>query len=145
MDLYWLCLIMATLTVLSPGPGVVMTLSNALRFGYMGSLGGIAGIAFGTLLVASISASSVGVILATSAVAFTAMKFLGAAYLFYLGIRLWHSPSLTFAERPTQSLGFRRRFLEGLTIQLTNPKAVFFFLSVFLSFLIDIPPSVEVH
>ncbi|MCK0745465.1 LysE family translocator [Chromohalobacter nigrandesensis] len=135
MDLYWLFLIMATLTVLSPGPGVVMTLSNSLRYGFMGSLGGIFGIAFGTLLVASISASSVGVILATSAVAFTALKLLGAAYLFYLGIRLWRSPSLTFAERPTQSLGFRRRFLEGLTIQLTNPKAVFFFLSVFPQFI----------
>lgn len=50
MKLYLLFLAMATATVLSPGPGVVMTLSNALRYGLRGTLGGILGIAFGALL-----------------------------------------------------------------------------------------------
>ena len=54
MNLYLLFLTVATLTVLSPGPGVLMTLTNALRYGLRGTIGGILGIAFGALLVAGI-------------------------------------------------------------------------------------------
>ena len=84
----WLLFVtVAALTVASPGPGVVMTLSNALRFGLRGAFSGILGIACGALVVAALSATSLG-LLATSATAFTAAKFAGAAYLLYLGIRL---------------------------------------------------------
>ena len=77
---------MATATVFSPGPGVVMTLTNSLRYGMKGTFGGILGIASGALGVAAVSATSVGVVLAASAVAFTVMKYIVAAYLVYLGI-----------------------------------------------------------
>lgn len=144
MHLYLLFLIMAAVTVLSPGPGVVMTLSNALRYGVRGTFGGILGIAFGALIVAAISATSVGVLLATSAVAFTILKFVGAAYLIYLGIKLWKSPAIKIAEQPTQETGFSRRFIEGLSLQLTNPKAVFFFISIFPQF-IDLQTNYSVQ
>ena len=52
MHVYLLFLLMAGATVLSPGPGVVMTLSNALRFGARGTMGGVLGIATGALVVA---------------------------------------------------------------------------------------------
>lgn len=90
---YGLFIILATLTVLSPGPGVVLTISNSLRHGWTGSLPGIFGIALGAFVVAGISASSVGVILATSATAFTLLKYVGAAYLLYLGIKMWRATS----------------------------------------------------
>lgn len=135
MKLYTLFLLMATATVLSPGPGVVMTLTNALRYGLRGTVGGILGIAFGALVVAAISATSVGILLATSALAFTVLKLVGAAYLIYLGIRLWRAPPFNFAETPTHEAGFAHRFVEGLTLQLTNPKAIFFFLSIFPQFI----------
>ena len=135
MQLYSLFLLMAIVTVLSPGPGVVMTLTNALRYGLRGTLGGILGIAFGALVVAAISATSLGVVLATSALAFTILKFVGAAYLVYLGIRLWRAPPFKFAEQSAHEANFGKRFLEGLSLQLTNPKAIFFFLSVFPQFI----------
>jgi len=135
MKLYLLFLLMATATVFSPGPGVVMTLSNALRYGMRGTFGGILGIAFGALVVAAISATSLGVLLAASALAFTILKFVGAAYLVYLGIRLWRAPPFQFAEPSAHQASFGRRFLEGLSLQLTNPKAIFFFLSVFPQFI----------
>lgn len=135
MKLYLLFLLMATTTVLSPGPGVVMTLSNALRFGLRGTLGGIVGIAAGAMLVAAISATSLGILLATSALAFTVLKLLGAAYLFYLAIRLWRAPSFSFTAQPSHDASLGRRFVEGLSLQLTNPKAIFFFLSVFPQFI----------
>lgn len=135
MNLYLLFLLMAAATVLSPGPGVVMTLTNALRYGMRGTVGGILGIAFGALVVAAISATSVGVLLAASATAFTVLKWIGAAYLVYLGLRLWRSPPFRFADQPAHEAGLARRFVEGLSLQLTNPKAIFFFLSVFPQFI----------
>ncbi len=135
MQLYSLFLLMAIATVFSPGPGVVMTLTNALRYGIRGTFGGILGIACGALVVAAISATSLGVLLAASAVAFTIIKFIGAAYLVYLGIRLWRSPPLKFAKEPAHEASLGRRFLEGFSLQLTNPKAIFFFLSVFPQFI----------
>lgn len=135
MKLYLLFLLMATATVFSPGPGVVMTLTNALRYGFRGTFGGILGIAFGALVVAAISATSLGVLLAASALAFTVLKLAGAAYLVYLGIRLWRAPPFQFTEQSAHQANFGRRFLEGLSLQLTNPKAIFFFLSVFPQFI----------
>jgi threonine/homoserine/homoserine lactone efflux protein len=135
MKLYALFLIMATATVFSPGPGVVMTLTNSIRYGFRGTIGGIVGIAFGALVVAAISATSLGVLLATSAVAFRIMKYVGAAYLIYLGIRLWRAPGFKFAETAAHEASFSKRFLEGLSLQLTNPKAIFFFLSIFPQFI----------
>jgi homoserine/homoserine lactone efflux protein len=135
MKLYSLFLLMATATVFSPGPGVVMTLTNALRYGMRGTFAGILGIALGALVVATISATSLGVLLAASALAFTVLKFIGAGYLIYLGIRLWRAPAFKFAEQSAHEASFGRRFLEGLSLQLTNPKAIFFFLSVFPQFI----------
>lgn len=134
MGSYWLFLIIAVATVVSPGPGVILTLTNAIRFGVSGAIGGILGLAVGTFIVAGVSATSLGILLSTSAVAFGIMKMIGAAYLIYLGLKLWRSPAKKF-DLPTVVVKSRKhQFLEGLTLQITNPKAVFFFMSVFPQF-----------
>jgi len=134
MENYLLFTLIATVTILSPGPGVLLTLTNSIRYGFFGAIGGIVGIAFGTFIVAGLSATSVGVILATSAMAFAVMKYIGAAYLIYLGIKLWRSP-VTKLDTSSRTAGnIKVQFLEGLMIQLTNPKAVFFFMSIFPQF-----------
>jgi len=134
MESYLLFFIIAVATILSPGPGVMLTLTNAIRYGLSGAIGGIFGIAFGTFIVAGISATSLGLLLATSTVAFSVMKYIGAVYLIYLGIKLWRAPP---ADVDTHSFAIRskkQQFFEGLMLQLTNPKAVFFFLSIFPQF-----------
>lgn len=135
MELYALFVLMAAATVLSPGPGVVMTLTNALRYGLRGTFGGILGVATGALVVAALSATSLGVLLATSATAFTVIKWVGAAYLVYLGIRLWRASPFHFSAVDAHDANFGKRFVEGLTLQFTNPKAIFFFLSVLPQFI----------
>ena len=99
-----------------------------------GAIGGIFGVAFGTFIVAGISATSVGVLLATSAVAFTILKYVGAIYLIYLGIKLWRSPVAKIESESKSSRSLKLQFLEGLTLQITNPKSVFFFMSIFPQF-----------
>jgi threonine/homoserine/homoserine lactone efflux protein len=135
MENYLLFLLIAIITVLSPGPGVVLTLTNTIRYGTKGAIGGILGIAFGTFIVAGVSATSLGILLMTSSVAFTIMKFVGAAYLIYLGIKLWRAPSVRIELKNENSKNRKLQFLEGLTLQLTNPKAVFFFMSIFPQFI----------
>lgn len=132
---YFIFVALATVTVFSPGPGVLLTLSNSIRFGFTGSVSGILGIAAGTFAVAAASAAGLGVILSVSTLAFTLMKTLGAAYLIYLGIRLWRSDTQQIADRPAGSSGWKKRFAEGALIQITNPKAVLFFMSVFPQFI----------
>ncbi|MBD9609222.1 homoserine/homoserine lactone efflux protein [Pseudomonas sp. PvR086] len=134
MNSYGLFVLFATLTILSPGPGVVLTLSNAVRHGWRGAVPGILGIASGAFVVAAISATSVGLILSTSANAFTALKYAGAGYLLYLGYKSWRSDRFsTLLETRSSSPGYR--FLEAASMQLLNPKAVFFFLAVFPQFI----------
>jgi threonine/homoserine/homoserine lactone efflux protein len=135
MKLYGLFILMAGSTVLSPGPGVVMTLSNALRHGLRGTAGGVLGIAFGALVVAALSATSLGLLLAASPLAFMILRLCGAVYLAYLGIRLWRAQPLRLAPPAGQAPDFGKRFLEGLSLQVTNPNAIFFFLSVFPQFI----------
>ena len=135
MDLYPLFLLVAAAAIANPGPGVALTLSNSLRHGGQTTSGGIAGLAAGSLAVASLSAGGLGALLATSQRAFTAMKLLGAAYLLYLGIRLWRRPRTALAERPASDRGASRSFLDALTLQLTNPQAIAFFVAVFPPFI----------
>ncbi len=134
MASYGVFLILATLTVLSPGPGVVLTISNALRHGWSGSLPGIVGIASGAFIVAGICARSLGLILAASATAFTVLKYIGALYLLYLGIKMWRTQRFIPELNATSPRPWRR-FIEALSIQLLNPKAGFFFLAVFPQFI----------
>ena len=135
MDSYFIFLLIAIITVLSPGPGVVLTLTNTIRFGVKGAIGGILGLAFGTFIVAGVSATSLGVLLVTSSIAFTIMKFIGAAYLIYLGVKLWRSPPIKIDLKDKPLKNRKLQFVEGLALQLTNPKAIFFFMSVFPQFI----------
>lgn len=135
MPLYPVFLFVASATVLTPGPGVVMTLTNALRYGFKNTFGGVLGLAFGALVLATLSATSLGVLLAASGLAFTLLKSLGAGYLIYLGIKLWRAPALSLDSGEAHAASFGRRFREGLSLQLTNPKSIFFFLSVLPQFI----------
>lgn len=135
MTLYPVFLAVAAVAVASPGPGVVMTLTNSLRYGFRGALGSVFGIAAGVFVVAIVSATGLGVLLTASATAFTVLRLVGAAYLVWLGIRLWRAPAAALDAVPAAGIGFGRRFREGLWLQVTNPKAIVFFLSVFPQFI----------
>ncbi|WP_394223149.1 LysE family translocator [Alteromonas gracilis] len=135
MEDYLIFLLLASITVLSPGPGVILTLTNTIRYGFKGAIGGIIGVASGTFIVAGVSATSLGVLLSTSAVLFTALKYVGATYLIYLGIKLWRSPAINIQLNNKSVKNIKKQFLEGFILQLTNPKPIFFFISVFPQFI----------
>lgn len=143
MDNYILYLLITIITIASPGPGVLLTLTNALRYGFRGSLAGIFGIAAGIFVVAVLSATSVALVLSTSSLAFNLLKYVGAAYLIYLGFRLWQSQQ---KYRLTQSVDVKThwlRFVDGVGITVLNPKPIFFFLAVFPQFIEVADSSME--
>ena len=137
MDQYLFYLLIVAVTVASPGPGVILTLSNAIRHGVKPALAGVIGVALGIFIIALVSASSVGVLLATSALAFTILKYIGAAYLIYLGIKLWRSPAIKLDESKeiTRNPDYFKRFKEGFFVSVLNPKPIFFFMSLFPQFI----------
>ncbi len=140
MEQYLLYFVITAITVASPGPGVILTLSNAIRYGIKPAVAGFLGIALGIFIVSLISASSLGVLLASSALAFTILKVIGAAYLIYLGIKLWRSPPVRLDDSVDESeikseIKFKQRFKEGFFVSILNPKPIFFFMSLFPQFI----------
>ncbi|MES9857222.1 MAG: LysE family translocator [Sedimenticola sp.] len=135
MESYLLYIAIASATIASPGPGVVLTISNSIRYGFFGSVAGIVGVASAMLCIATISATSLAVILSTSALAFTILKYVGAAYLIYLGIKMWRSSSKFDVNNKQTRKSNKHRFTEGLLITLLNPKPIFFFMALFPQFI----------
>ncbi|MDO6466526.1 LysE family translocator [Neptunomonas phycophila] len=122
-------------TILLPGPAVMLTLNNSIQRGILKSLAGILGIALAILLVAIISATSLGIVLASSAIAFNIIKIVGAAYLIYLGIKIFRSEATNNDLFKEQEGSFFKCFMEGFLVSVSNPKAVIFFMSIFPQFI----------
>ncbi len=89
MDNYFVYFGVAMATILLPGPAVMLTVNNSIQRGLLKTFAGIFGVALAILFVALISATSLGVVLASSILAFTVIKFIGAAYLIYLGLKMF--------------------------------------------------------
>ena len=102
------------------------------------------GNAFGLILLAAIATAGMSILLSTSAIAFGVLKPLGAAYLIYLGIRQWRRHPMTLlSARPAKTGKGWVLFAQGVTVALTNPKALLFFSALFPQFLVSSAPLGE--
>ncbi|MCV2402284.1 LysE family translocator [Marinomonas sp. C2222] len=135
MDSYLLYVGVAAATILLPGPAVVLTVNNAIQRGLLKTFAGIFGVASAILLVAAISATSLGIILASSVMAFTVVKVIGAAYLIYLGVKMWRSKEGSKAQSNHKESSVFKCFVEGFLVSSSNPKAIIFFMSIFPQFI----------
>ena len=136
----WFAFLFVSLFVtFTPGPAVLLAVSNSLSVGPARAMISSLGNAVGLLLVSTAATAGLGVVLQTSATAFLALKLLGAGYLVYLGIRQWRSGGAMFAEasgaQARASTPAWRLFGNGLTVALTNPKAILFFTALFPQFM----------
>src|SRR5215472_8000713 len=99
---HWLPFAIASaILVAIPGPTVLLVISYALGHGRRYALVTTAGVALGDLTAMTASMLGLGVLLAASATLFTALKWVGAAYLIYLGIKLWRAPVVAADEPST--------------------------------------------
>jgi len=117
------------LLCLTPGPAVLLVLSQGLKSGFKSSLRGTAGILTGNAIYFALSALGLGALLMSSATLFQIIKWLGVAYLIFIGLKMLRSKkapsdSADLAVSPKRSM---KLFSEGLVTQLSNPKAIIFF------------------
>jgi threonine/homoserine/homoserine lactone efflux protein len=139
---------LALLVTFTPGPGVLLAISNSVAVGPRRAMISSSGNAAGLFIVSGVAMAGMGVVLATSATAFLALKLAGALYLIYLGIKQWRSkasilPEAESESTPSPRLPSRRLFIQGLTVALTNPKAILFFSALFPQFLTQDAPLLE--
>jgi homoserine/homoserine lactone efflux protein len=134
----WLLFVM-TETVLSmtPGPAVLYVLSQALRRGASKSVWASGGILSANGVYFALSATSLGAILVASYKIFFLIKWVGAAYLIYLGLQsiLSKAPVLTLPETGLRSMGGWRILRDGFFVQGANPKALLFFTAILPQFI----------
>lgn len=134
----WLLFIAVSLVpAVSPGPGVMLAISNTLRFGRNATLSSAAGNALGLILIGFAVAFGFGALMATSALAFTVLKIIGAGYLVYIGIKIWRDKS-SFNALETGTAGrksYRSLFVQALLVSTTNPKAILVITALFPQFM----------
>jgi homoserine/homoserine lactone efflux protein len=137
----WLLfLVMETALSLSPGPAVFYVVSQGARGALRRSAPAALGIIAANAIYFSLSATSLGAIIAASARFFAIAKWVGAAYLIYLGVKALRSAGSSHAvdlgvSLPAEKGDRRRVFLGALTLQLANPKALLFFLALLPQFI----------
>jgi threonine/homoserine/homoserine lactone efflux protein len=119
----------ALVLLVIPGPAVFYILSRTVGHGRLAGVVSAAGIAVGTLFHVTAAVLGLSSLLATSAKAFYAVKYLGAAYLIFLGARtlMRLAPPENTVEEHGHSL--RRIFAQGVLVNLLNPKTALFFLA----------------
>lgn len=134
---WWLFCTLALLTAFSPGPAVLLAVSNAAAHGARRALLGSVGNALGVFLVSATAMLGLGALLKTSAWLFAALKLAGAAYLIWLGLRQWRARDDLFARTPSPARAGapRRMFLQGLLVATTNPKSILFFTALLPQFM----------
>ena len=120
----------ALVVLLIPGPAVLYVAGRGIDQGRRaGVLSGL-GLGVGNLVQVAAAVAGLSAIIAASAVAFSAVKYAGAAYLIYLGIRRWRAGDLVFdLDRAPDPVPLRRVFLEGVVVNVLNPKTALFFLT----------------
>jgi len=122
----WLAFLLAAILIaVTPGPGAAVSMSTGLRHGYRAALAVILGLQVALLIQIIIVAVGFGALLAASETAFAVVKFVGAAYLVWLGIQKWRAEPLPI-DRDVAPVARRGLFLQGLLVNLTNPKAIIF-------------------
>lgn len=127
----WLALVGAqALISFTPGAGAVNTMSNSLTVGFRRSMWGILGQQLALLVHIAVVAAGVGLLVAGSPLAFSIIRYAGAAYLVYLGIRKFLEPLVPADQAATlHAEGAASMFRRGLWVNLLNPKAIVFFLA----------------
>ena len=135
-DTFWLYVLAEAALSLSPGPAVMLVIACGLACGARKSIHATLGILSANAIYFAISATALGAVLVTSKAFFVAVKWLGAAYLVYIGLSaLLGRPSpITVSRDERSGRSPRAIYLSGLTLQLANPKTLVFFAAILPQF-----------
>lgn len=133
---FFLYLAAALLLAITPGPGIFYVAARSLAGGRVEGIASSFGTALGGLVHVLAGALGVSALVLASAELFTALKWLGAAYLVWLGVRTMMAARRDIpGADPAPAMGARRAFREGVVVEALNPKTAAFFLAFIPQFL----------
>ncbi|MBP7000355.1 LysE family translocator [Amaricoccus sp.] len=132
----WAAFVAASaLLLMIPGPTILLVVSYALGRGWKVAAPVATGVALGDLTAMTLSMLGVGALLASSAALFTALKWIGAGYLVWLGIKLWRAGAMIDAEARTDPVHPARMLGHAWLVTTLNPKSIVFFVAFLPQFL----------
>jgi threonine/homoserine/homoserine lactone efflux protein len=132
----WLAFTAATIVLLViPGPTTLLVVSYALGQGWRSAVPISIGVALGDFTAMTLSMLGIGALLSASATVFTVLKWAGAAYLVYLGIKLWRAGGRLHVEARTDTASSRKMLTHAWLVTALNPKSITFFVAFLPQFL----------
>lgn len=142
----WFTYFVATVIIcVSPGPGALSSMSAGMKYGFTRGMWNLAGLQAAIVVNVSAIWIGLGALLVASTTAFDIMKYLGAAYLIYLGIQKFREEPVPFEQiaaqtnfKDTSPFGI---FKQGLLVNLTNPKGLLFLAAVLPQFIDPAKPT----
>jgi len=136
MQMYLAFVLAATLILVIPGPTIILVISQAAAHGRRSVLPLAAGVVCGDFTAMTLSLCGLGAILAASAAVFTVLKWIGAFYLVYLGIRLWRlNPGEGSIPPPADKVSGLSLFRSSYIVTALNPKGIAFFVAFMPQFI----------
>ena len=136
--------VVAFVGIATPGPTVLLALTNGTRLGVKASLAGMAGAVLSDFVLIAAVALGLGALLAASEFWFSVVKWVGVVYLSYLGIRMLRSTgtlAVASEDAPTEHPSGRAVFLRSFLVAVTNPKGYLFFSAFLPQFIIPAEPQ----
>jgi threonine/homoserine/homoserine lactone efflux protein len=130
LQTWWLFVLMTFVVSATPGPNMLLVLSNSARFGLHAAIATMVGCMTSLLAMMSVSAAGLGALLQMFPAVFDALRLAGAAYLAYLGVKSWRTPvhdqpvDVPRAIEPAVKSG--ALFRQGMMVAASNPKAILF-------------------
>lgn len=136
LSLFSMFIVISLANIFAPGAGVVYAITTGIQGGLKGNFWCRIGLAVGILVLMTASVSGLGVIVANSPTIVTVLRFIGIAYLIYLGIKAWRAPATSLiADGAIPAHNGRRQFAEAFMLQITNPQPLVFFISLLPQFI----------
>jgi threonine/homoserine/homoserine lactone efflux protein len=127
---FWLFLTVTFLVSATPGPNMLLVMSTSARFGLRAAVATMAGCLTSLLAMMSLSAAGLGAVLQAFPSLFNVLRWLGAGYLAYLGIRTWRAPvhaaGADMPPAPGRAAPSAAHYRRGLLVAASNPKAILF-------------------
>ena len=143
LTLWGLFVVASVVLLLTPGPAVLFIVARSLEQGRSAGLVSVLGIHLGTIVHITAAAVGLSALVVSSALAFAIVKYLGAAYLIWIGIRTLMAKETDLASPIISAEPLRRVFRDGFVVNFFNPKTAIFFLA-FLPQFVD-PARGAVH
>ena len=135
LELWFAYVVAASILLTIPGPTILLVVTYALSHGRRSAISTVSGVVLGDIVAMALSLAGLGALMSVSAELFTAVKWIGACYLVYLGVKMWRSaPSLDSEEEALPANGSRMAW-HAFAVTVLNPKSITFFVAFLPQFM----------